>query len=241
VFVAAELPAGPELVVKVLPGSLSLAVDVRLFEREVILLGDRLRHSTLASPRGAGRAGASVYHARAFVEGTTLRALLVRSGELPLRQAVGILRDALTGLAQAHAARVIHGDLKPENVLLAEGHAVVADTGIVDAVERSLDGCAPGAATTALCASPYVAPERRDGSTSAPGPRDDMYAVGVLTHEMLTGRPPAPESEPLEEVRALPSWLAELVRRCLAPDPAARWADAGAALATLTRSRGNTE
>jgi len=225
-FVASEVPSGPELVVKVLPGKLSLAVNAGVFERELLLLSDRLRHPGLVAPRSAGRAGAFIYHTRPFVEGTTLRALVTRSGELPLRQAVAVLRDLLAGLAHAHAGRVAHGDLKPENVLLA-------------AVERALDGAAPGAATAALCAGTYLAPERRErGSPAQAGPPDDMFALGVLAHEMLAGRPPAPESEPLDEVRSLPGWLVELVQRCLAPEPAARWPDAAAALATVGRSGG---
>ncbi len=238
-FVASEVPSGPELVVKVLPGKLSLAVNAGVFERELLLLSDRLRHPGLVAPRSAGRAGAFIYHTRPFVEGTTLRALVTRSGELPLRQAVAVLRDLLAGLAHAHAGRVAHGDLKPENVLLAEGRVLCADAGVVDAVERALDGAAPGAATAALCAGTYLAPERRErGAPAQAGPPDDMFALGVLAHEMLTGRPPAPESEPLDEVRSLPGWLVELVQRCLAPEPAARWPDAAAALATVGRSGG---
>src|SRR2546422_222455 len=143
---------------------------------------------------------------------------------------VEILRGVLGALAHAHAASAAHGDLKPENVLLADEGALVADAGIVDAVGRALKG-GPAAAGAALCATPYVAPERRDGG--APGPRDDMFAVGVLAHEMLTGQPPAPEAEPLEEVRSVPPGVAELVHRCLAPEPAGRWADAAAALASV--------
>jgi hypothetical protein len=60
-----------------------------------------------------------------------------------------------------------------------------------------------------------------------------MFAVGVLVHEMLTGRPPLPEPEPLEQSRSLPPWLPELLRRCGAAKPAARWTDAGEALATI--------
>ena len=144
----------------------------------------------------------------------------------------------LAALAHAHAAHIAHGDLKPENVLLTEGHTLVADTGIVGAVERSLPRGAPGAVTGALCATTYVAPERRapggKNGAAAATPADDMFAVGVLVHEMLTGHPPAPESEPLEEVRSVPPWLAELERRCLAADPASRWPDGGAALAAMS-------
>src|SRR2546426_763389 len=188
-FVAREVPTGPELLVKLLPARLSLAVDSGLFERELLLVADRLRHPQFVAPRGAGRAGAFVYHTRAFVAGTTLRAWLMRHGELPLRRTVEILRGVLAALAHAHAASVAHGDLKPENVLLADGGTLVADTGVVDAVGHSLTGGA-AVAGAALCAPPYVAPERRDGG--APGPRDDMFAVGGLAHDMLTGQPPAP-------------------------------------------------
>src|SRR5207245_6858 len=141
-----------------------------------------------------------------------------------------------SALAHAHAAHIAHGDLKPENVLLTDGHTLVADTGIVGAVERSLPRGTPGAVTGALCATTYVAPERRapggKNGAAAATPADDMFAVGVLVHEMLTGRPPTPESEPLEEVRSVPPWLAELERRCLAPDPASRWPDGTASTST---------
>src|SRR5438034_1255673 len=84
-------------------------------------------------------------------------------------------------------------------------------------------------------ATAYLAPERRKNG-GAGGPRDDMFAVGVLLHEMLTGEPPAVEGESLEEVRSLPPWLAELARRCLTPEPTARWPDAAAALDAVGRS-----
>lgn len=244
-FVALDVtggPGGPAILVKVLPGDLSLAVDEVLLERELLMLASRLQGPPVVLPRGAGRAGALVYHTRAFVEGTTLRAWLARNGELPLRRAVEVLRDVLTALAHAHAAKIVHGDLKAENVLLTDGRSLLADTGVVGAVDRSLARGTPssGSATGALCAASYVAPERR-GSPPGGGPAsplDDMYAVGVLVSEMLTGRPPAPESESLEEVRSLPPWLGELARRCLAPEPGGRWPDAGAALATMARPSG---
>src|SRR5438128_963837 len=128
-FVALEKSAGGGLLVKVLPGALSLAVDSTRFEQEIARLGRRLRHPSLVAPRNAGRVGSFVYHTRTFVEGTTLRAWLARHGELPLRRAVEVLRDVLTALAHAHADGLAHGDLKPENVLLADGQALVAERG----------------------------------------------------------------------------------------------------------------
>src|SRR5439155_1679778 len=120
-FVAVGPPTDPELLVKVLPAELSLAVDAAVFEREVLLLGDRLGHAQLVPPRGSGRAGAFVYHARRFVEGTTLRAWLANHGEMPLRRVIEVLRDVLLALAHAHRGSIAHGDLRPENVLLTAG------------------------------------------------------------------------------------------------------------------------
>src|SRR3989449_8743021 len=163
-FVALEKSAGGGLRVKVLPGPLWLAVASSRFEQQIGQLGRRLRHPGLVAPRGAGRAGSFLYHTRAFVEGTTLRAWLARHGELPLRQAVEVLRDVLAALAHAHAAGVAHGDLKPENVLLADGQALLADTGILGALAEALTGdSGEGAATASLCAADYLAPERRAG------------------------------------------------------------------------------
>ncbi len=239
-FVALDQASGTELLVKALPATLSLGVDHMKFEAELATLNERLAHRGLVTPNGSGRAGSFVYHTRRFVQGTTLRAALARHGELPLRRAVEVLHDVLDALAHAHAAGIWHGDLKPENVLLADGgeggQALLTDVGVFGAVERSWGASVPatagghGAAMTALCSTEYVAPERRAGGVRA-GSRDDIFAVGVMLHEMLTGQPPAARAEPLEAVRSVPAWLGELGRRCRAVEPGERWSDAGSALA----------
>lgn len=233
-FVALDQATGAELLVKVLPTSLSLGVDESRFSTNLVALSDRLSHPGLVVPRGGGRAGSFVYHTRPFVQGTTLRAWLARQGELPLRRTVEILHQVLAALAHAHAAGVAHGDLKPEHVLLADGQVLLADTGIFSTVERSLDstvrGKAYGAIVAALCTTEYLAPERRTGAAGV-GPRDDMFAVGVILHEMLTGRPPADGAASPHDSRSVPGWLDELGRRCRVPEPTLRWADASAALA----------
>src|SRR5207302_929245 len=155
--------------VKVLPAELSLAGDAAVFEREVLLLGDRLGHAQLVPPRGSGRAGAFVYHARRFVEGTTLRAWLANHGEMPLRRVIEVLRDVLLALAHAHRGSIAHGDLRPENVLLTAGRVQVADTGIVDAVGRAVPSALAGGVGATLCAPAYLAPERRqNGGVGGP-------------------------------------------------------------------------
>ena len=208
-FVAINSANGAELLVKVLPTTLSIAVDDAAFERAILFLASALQHDRLVPPLGAGRARAHIYHTRPFVAGTTLRAWMEHNGPVPLKRAVEILTAVLSGLAHAHAAHggpIAHGDVIPENVILTDDGAVVADTGVRGAVAGSL----------------------RAGAVPEPNAQDDMRAVGALVYEMLTGRPSrqsGPELENFEETRALPAWVPDLVRF--------RWADAGEALAAI--------
>ena len=181
-FVATQSQNGSELLVKILPATLSLGINDLQFERAVLLLAERLKHANLVSPRGAGRAGAFVYHTRPFVPGTTLRAWIGNNGPIPLARTVEILRGVLSGLEHAHTAGIAHGELKPENVLLADEGVLVADTGIAAALGKP--------ATT----------------------RNDMAAVQALAYEMLTGMKPAIGQEPLERSRSLPLWLSDWLR-----------------------------
>ena len=181
-FVATQSQNGTELLVKVLPAVLSLGINDQHFERAVLLVGERLQHPNLVRPKGAGRAGSFVYHTRPFVAGTTLRAWIGNNGAIPLSRAVEILRGILSGLAHAHAAEISHGELKAENVLLAEEGVLVADTGIASALGKPAT------------------------------PRNDMAAVQSLAREMLSGAKPTAGEEPLERTRTLPLWLTEWLR-----------------------------
>lgn len=233
VFVVDELPESRQFVVTVLPSEFSLALNSTTFEREILLLADRLAHPRLIQPRLAGLAGRFIYHMRRYVPGTTVRSRLVRLGPLPLHQVVHILHDVLAGLAYAHAQGVVHGDLRPDHVMLNDTGAALADAGVLDAVSAALDGEAPGAATEALCAADYVAPERRaDGAPAEPA--SDVFGVGALAYAMLTGEPPGRRHPGrLDDRRAIPQGLREFVTRCLADDPAERWRDAAEALPVL--------
>jgi len=181
-FVATESQNDTEFLIKVLPAALSLGINDLHFERAVLLLSEKLRHPHLVAPRGAGRAGSFVYHTRPFVHGTTLRAWIGNNGAVPIARTVEILRGILHGLSHAHAAGIAHGELKPENVLLAEEGTLVADTGIAAALGK------PASA------------------------RNDMAAVQALAREMLTGAKPSIIDEPLERSRSLPLWFSEWMR-----------------------------
>jgi len=181
-FVATQSQNGTELLIKVLPAALSLGINDLQFERAVLMMGEKLRHPNLVRTRGAGRAGSFVYHTRPFVPGTTLRAWIGNNGPVPLARTVEILRSVLNGLAHAHGAEIAHGELKPENVLLADEGILVVDTGIATALGK------PASA------------------------RNDMAAVQSLAREMLNGAKPTIADEPLEHTRALPLWLTEWLR-----------------------------
>jgi Tol biopolymer transport system component len=173
------------------------------------------------------------------LEGESLAACLRRRGPLPLAEALVVTRAALEGLAAAHAAGVVHGDLKPHNIMLAAGGRVVLmDFGVARA-ERASAGAISG---TPL----YAAPEQLAGG--AIDKRADLFALGGVLHEMRGGRPPFPASTDWEAARGrmrspapdvrdarrgVPARVARAVARALAPDPAARFADAGAFAAAL--------
>lgn len=179
-FVVTQAPVeqgGAVLLVKVLPAMASLNIDAQRFERDLLLLADRLHHPNLVGPKGGGRAGSFIYHSRPFVPGTTLHAWMARHGTVPLGRAVDIIRGILTGLAHAHAGNLAHGGLKAENVILGAEGIVLADTGIARLLGRA-------ATRTA-----------------------DMTSLGELVHLMLVGRPFHIPEEPLDQSRTLPPWL----------------------------------
>jgi serine/threonine-protein kinase len=196
-----------------------------------------------------------------FVEGETLRARLARGGALPLPDAVHLLRELADALAYAHGQGVVHRDLKPENVLLSGGHAVVADFGVAKALAaatagggaRAVPDAAPGAAATgtalgvAVGTPAYMAPEQV-AADPAVDARADLYALGCVAYELLTGAPPfagrAPHAllaahltetpAPLgERAPDSPPALTALVMRCLEKDPARRPQSASELLAAL--------
>ncbi|HEU4955716.1 MAG TPA: serine/threonine-protein kinase, partial [Gemmatimonadales bacterium] len=126
VFLAEEARLSRQVVVKVLPPEMSAGVNAERFERE-IQLAARLQHPHIVPLLTTGASGDLLYYVMPFIAGESLRVKLSREGELPIPEAVRILREVVDALAYAHRNGVVHRDIKPDNVLLSEGHAVVTD------------------------------------------------------------------------------------------------------------------
>lgn len=235
VFVAEETRLARRVVIKVLPPELALEMRVDRFNRE-IQLSASLQHPHIVPLLAAGGADDLLYYTMPFVEGEALRTRLSREGELPVRDAVRILKDVADALAYAHARGVVHRDIKPDNVLLSGNHAVVADFGVAKAVSQAKTESGLTSVGVALGTPAYMAPEQAAGDPNIDH-RADIYAFGAMAYEMLTGRAPfagmAPHqmlaahvTEPVVPVTdrrpALPPALAQLVMACLSKNPADR-------------------
>ncbi|HEX9755219.1 MAG TPA: serine/threonine-protein kinase, partial [Gemmatimonadales bacterium] len=236
VFLAEEVRLGRKVVVKVLPPEMAAGVNVDRFERE-IQLAARLQHPHIVPLLTAGAEGDLLYYIMPYIEGESLRSKLAREGELPVGETIRILKEVLDALQYAHSHRVVHRDIKPDNVLITGRHAVVTDFGVAKAVSESSGGGTLTSLGVALGTPAYMAPEQAAAEPHV-DQRADIYAVGALAYEMLTGRPPfaghtaqavlmahmtqAPEPVTVHR-SAVPAALNELILRCLQKKPADRW------------------
>src|SRR5947207_1779134 len=257
VFLAQERELERQVVVKVLPPEMAAGLNAERFRREIQLAAS-LQHPHIVPLLAAGHADDLVYYTMPLIEGESLRAKLAREGELPINETTRILCDVADALAYAHEHRVVHRDIKPDNVLIARHHAVVTDFGVAKALSESTGKTSLTSAGVALGTPAYMAPEQAAADPHTDH-RCDIYAVGALGYEMLTGRPPftgaTPQHvlaaqvteapEPVTKRRAtVPAALAALVMRCLEKSPADRWQTAAELLqqleATATPSGGLT-
>jgi Tol biopolymer transport system component len=246
VFVAAERELGRRVVIKVLPPELAAGVNRDRFRREIQLAAS-LQHPNIVPLLTAGHIEDLVYYTMPLIEGESLRAKLAREGEQPIPETIRILKDVVDALACAHEHGVVHRDIKPDNVLISRHHAVVTDFGVSKALSESTGGSSITSAGVALGTPAYMAPEQAAADPHADH-RCDIYAVGALGYEMLTGRPPftgaTPQHvlaaqvteapEPVTKRRAaVPAAFAALVMRCLQKSPADRWQSAEELLTQL--------
>ena len=247
VFLAEETRLGRQVVIKLLPPETGAAVNIERFERE-IQLAARLQHPHIVPLLTAGAAaGDLLYYVMPFIAGESLRAKLAREGELPVGEASKILREIVDALSYAHRNGVVHRDIKPDNVLLSDGHAVVTDFGVAKAVSASSGSSSLTSLGVALGTPAYMAPEQAAADPHVDH-RADIYAVGTLAYEMLAGRTPftapTPQAmlaahitqtpEPLARYRpAVSPALNALLMRCLEKRAADRWQSASELLSQL--------
>ena len=190
VFVANETALGRRVVVKVVPGATAGSVSIDRFKRE-IQLAARLQHPHIVPLLTAGESDGLPYFTMPFVEGESLRVRLARGGELPVAEGMRILREVATALANAHEKGIVHRDIKPDNVLLSGGAAMVTDFGVAKALSASTTD-AHGTMTSlgvALGTPTYMAPEQAAASPHIDA-RADIYAWGIMAYELFAGRPP---------------------------------------------------
>jgi serine/threonine-protein kinase len=239
VFLAEELDLGRKVVIKVLPPELAAALSADRFRREIQLAAS-FQHPHIVPLLAAGEADGLLYYTMPMVEGESLRARLTRQGELSVPDAVRVLRDVADALSYAHRHGVVHRDIKPDNVLLSDHHAMVTDFGVAKALDEAARRSTLTATGLALGTPAYMAPEQAAADPHTDH-RADIYALGVLGYEVLAGRPPftgpSPQAviaaqltqpvPPLDQARAsVPPGLAALVMRCLEKRPADRWQSA---------------
>lgn len=187
VYLSEDLRHGREVAIKVLHPDLGAALGAERFLAEIKTTA-RLQHPHILPLLDSGEAGGSLFYVMPYVAGETLRARLARERQLPIDDAVRIAREVADALGAAHALGIVHRDIKPENILLQGGHALVADFGIAIAVHQ-----AAGARMTqtglSLGTPQYMSPEQAMGEKQIDA-RADLYALGAVTYEMLTGEPP---------------------------------------------------
>ncbi len=239
VYLAEDLKHHRKVAVKVLRPDLAAALGAERFLREIEVAA-RLQHPHILPLHDSGEADGFLYYVMPYVEGESLRAKLAREGELPITDAVRILRDVVDALTDAHAHGVVHRDIKPDNVLLTKHHAVVTDFGVAKAVSEATGREKLTTAGVALGTPAYMAPEQAVADPHIDH-RADIYAVGAVAYELLTGRPPFTGTTPqmilsahvteapqpvTKDRHAVPPALAQLVMKCLEKKPADRWQSA---------------
>ncbi len=210
------------------------------FKREAQAVA-KLRHPGVIPIYAVGEYEGLAYYIMPLVEGESLRERLTREGRLAPEEAGRILREATAALAAAHRAGIVHRDIKPENLMLEgeERRLLVMDFGIA----KSTTGTQTGLTDTGMIIGTptYMSPEQATGSKEV-DVRSDVYSLGVVGYELLTGKPPftaqsVPElimhhvTTPAPSVAAgradVPESLAIAVNRCLMKEPGERWRDAG--------------
>jgi len=239
VYLARDIRHERNVAIKVFRPDLAQTLGVDRFTREIRTAAN-LNHPHILTVLDSGTADGLLYYVMPFAEGESLRARIAREGGLPVGDAVRILREVADALATAHAAGVVHRDIKPDNVLLSGRHAAVADFGVAKAISESTGRNTVTTLGVALGTPAYMAPEQAAADPHVDH-RADIYALGVMAFEMLVGEPPFQRRTPQETLAAhltepaplvssrrpsVPPALDALIAKCLAKQPGDRFQSA---------------
>ena len=232
VYLAQDLKHHRRVAIKVLKPELASALGPERFLREIEIAA-RLTHPHILPLHDSGVADGLLYYVMPHIEGESLGDRLERDGQLSIEAVRAITREVADALSHAHARGVVHRDIKPDNVLLSQGHAFVADFGVAKAVGAATDDTTITNLGVALGTPAYMAPEQA-AADPATDHRADLYSLGVIVYEMLAGHPPftsrsnaqvmaahlSQSPRPIGELRPdCPAELAALVMRCLEKSP----------------------
>jgi serine/threonine-protein kinase len=239
VYLAEDLKHHRKVAVKVLRPELAATLGPERFFREIEIAA-KLTHPHILPLHDSGDAVGFLYYVMPHIEGESLRDKLAKEGELPIAEAVRILRDVVDALDHAHKQGVVHRDIKPDNVMLSERHALVTDFGVAKAVSEATGVQKLTTEGVALGTPSYMSPEQAAADKHIDH-RADIYAVGVVAYELLTGRTPflgttpqmilsAHMTDTPERVtkyrESVPPALEQLVMKCLEKKAADGWQSA---------------
>ena len=244
VYLARDLRHGRTVAIKLLQPEITTSLTAERFLREIHVTA-KLQHPNILSLFDSGAEDGLCYYVMPHVEGESLRDRLLWDKKLSIDHGVQVAIEVASALTYAHSRGVVHRDIKPENILFSAGHAVVADFGIARAVsegQRSIT-----AVGIPLGTPPYMSPEQAQGLDNIDH-RSDIYAVGCMLFEMISGRPPyvgnsvgrviqqhlqAPIPSLRTEVPDAPEALDRIITRALAKDRTGRYQTADEMLEAL--------
>ncbi len=253
IFRATETGLGRSIVLKVLPTEVVSGLELDRFRREVQLAAS-IPHPHIVPILAAGELNGLPWYAMPFIDGESLGTRLKRLSRFPATDVFRVLREVTTALVAAHARGVVHRDIKPDNILFAGDVAMVADFGVAKALRKTSRADDKSMLTRSgfIVGTPaYMAPEQAAGDAQMDG-RVDIYALGCVAFEMLTGHPPyaartipallaAQVTTPVPDVAQhaddVPPELALLITRCLAKAPEDRPSSATVLLRELDAIR----